>query len=585
MSSTQDTMADLQYAALALAPALAAGLYWLLYQWRYKKFAHIPSKLKSNLFIGHLGYIGAEFKKAGSSDIHPGECAPGLTLRSHISTNTVPDYTMERIWRQNGSPEFMFLDTRPMQYPLALICSHELAEQVTKASKTQQYSVTKSPTIQEGLSLLIGKMSILSADGEMWKGLRKRFNPGFAPQHLLSLLPIVIDKTYIFMEKLDGLAKSGKTTPIDSFCTNVTFDIIGEVITNIDCKAQETEGDDIVKNFKLLTETYAGDNGLTITWWNIPLHMRRKLYSKRMDAAVKKCITNKWNEMQTSGIKGTKDRSVLALSLKDLDVLTPATLQSIADQVKTFLFAGHDTTSILLQRLFYALSIHPDCLAKIRAEHEAIFGDSDPREVFLARPDETMKALVYTSACIKEGLRLWPPAGSARMSHNGFKIRTSSGDEVCLDDTVIYLCQHIIQRDRKVYGDTADDFVPDRWVGDTDTSMETADHDASAGGAGKIPISAWRAFERGPRNCIGQELANLEARVILACVMRRYDFVKVGLGEVETDEKGQPILDGKGSYKTKGELLSVSGFSLFSYFHVLTSYRPWRLLRSRWTKR
>jgi cytochrome P450 len=109
-----------------------------------------------------------------------------------------------------------------------------------------------------------------------------------------------------------------------------------------------------------------------------------------------------------------------------------------------------------------------------------------------------------------------------------------------------------------VYGETADDFMPERWTGDVDTSSATVDEDGTTTGASKIPISSWRAFERGPRNCIGQELANLEARVILACVMRRYDFVKIGTGEVETDEKGQPIVDEKGKYKTKSELISVS---------------------------
>jgi hypothetical protein len=109
-----------------------------------------------------------------------------------------------------------------------------------------------------------------------------------------------------------------------------------------------------------------------------------------------------------------------------------------------------------------------------------------------------------------------------------------------------------------VYGETANDFVPERWVGDSDTSSTPTEDDGSTTGESKIPISAWRAFERGPRNCIGQELANMEARVILACIMRRYDFVKVGLGEVETDEAGQPIMDQKGRYRTKSELINVS---------------------------
>ncbi|KAH4109701.1 hypothetical protein HBH98_035150 [Parastagonospora nodorum] len=533
-------MADIQYGILALVPTVLAGLYFLLYQYRYGKFTNIPSPLKRNLFLGHLGYIADEYKKAGSSAVHP-------------------DYILENIWKAHGSPDYMFFDTRPAQWPLVLITSHAFAEQISKATKDQPYSTTKSPTIQAGLGRLVGRYSMLSEEAESWKSLRRRFNPAFAPQHLMTLLPVVLDKTYTFMEKLDALAKSGKPTELEPYCTNVTFDIIGQIVTDIDCKAQDEsiQGDEIVKNFRLLGATWSEDTGLAMfKWLNASKHFKRYLYSTRLDVAIKKCIQAKFDAMQADK-SHSKDRSVLALSLKDTETLTPFIMQNIADQVKTFLFAGHDTTSILLQRLFYTLSIYPSCLAKIRAEHDSIFGDSDPRDVFQARPDDTMKALVYTSACIKEALRLWPPAGSARMSHNGLKLRTSDGEEVCLDDCVLYMCQHLIQRDRKVYGDTADDFVPERWVDDIDTSSASVDADGSATGSSKIPISAWRPFERGPRNCIGQELANIEVRVILACTLRRYDFVKVGRGEIERDEKDRPIVDEKGKYRTKSELIST----------------------------
>ncbi|KAH7401867.1 cytochrome P450 [Phaeosphaeria sp. MPI-PUGE-AT-0046c] len=531
-------MADIQYVLLLVFPAVVAGLYILLHRWRYGAFAHIPSSLKSNLFIGHLGIIGAEYKRVGDPAVHP-------------------DYILESIWKSQGSPDFLFVDTRPAQHPLVIIASHDMAEQISKSTKQQPYSTTKSPTIQSGLGKLIGPYSLISEEGEDWKALRKRFNPGFAPQHLQSLLPVVLEKTYTFIERLDALAESGVATALEPYCTNVTFDIIGEVITNIDCQAQDEiiQGNDIVKNFSMLGATFANDNGLTFAWANIPLQIKRYIWSKRLETAVKSCIQEKFDTLKAGGI-ALEDRSVLALALKDTETLTPRILQSISDQVKTFLFAGHDTTSILLQRLFYALSIHPQCLAKIRAEHDTIFGNKDPREVFLANPDETIKALAYTSACIKEALRLWPPAASARMSHNGLKLRTSSGDEVCFDKCVIYLCQHIIHRDPKIYGETADDFVPERWVGDSSTSATVEENDPTTG-ASKIPAGSWRPFERGPRNCIGQELANLEARVILACTLRRYDFVKVGLGEIETDEKGQPIIDEKGRYKTKSEVAST----------------------------
>jgi cytochrome P450 len=364
------------------------------------------------------------------------------------------------------------------------------------------------------------------------------------------------------MNKLDALAKSGEDFDMDPLCTNLTLDIIGAIVTNLDCQAQSSfGGNDIVRYFRDLVLTFS-DTGRLWLWLNVPVRIKRLIYAYKADRAIKQCITDKFDEIKAaqSSRSEKKDRSVLALSLKDIDVLTPDVLQSTADQVKSFLFAGHDTTSILIQRLFYALSLHPKCLSIIRAEHDSIFGSSDPQQVMLAKPDETMHTLTYTSACIKEALRLWPPAASARraLPGTGFKVRMEDGEEVCLDGTVLYLVHYLIHRDKKVYGETADEFVPERWLGDTNTSAAHEHEEHGHSDSEKVPISAWRPFERGPRNCIGQELANLEVRVILACVIRRYDFIKVGAGEVEVDEQGNPVVDEKGVYKTKSELFNVS---------------------------
>jgi cytochrome P450 len=395
------------------------------------------------------------------------------------------------------------------------------------------------------------------------------------------------------MSKVDALAESGIEFEMDELCTELTFDIIGAIVMNLDMHAQgdPSEWNPIVHHYRALIDTYT-DNGRIWLWLNVPKRIKRLAQFYQADAAISKAIKQHFAEIKAAertGNRQTRDRSVLALAFKDIDVLTDDVLQSVVDQVKTFMFAGHDTTSITLQRLFHELSTHPKCLASIRAEHDAIFGDQDPRDVFLAKPDEAMKALSYTSACLKEALRLWPPAGSARMASpgSGFRLHLEDGSEVCVDRAVIYLCHHIIQRDPKVYGDTADEFVPERWLGDTDTSGDNKDADASTtSGHSSIPISAWRPFERGPRNCIGQELANIEARVILACVMRRYDFIKVGAGAIKTDENGEGILNEKGVYETTSELFSVScTYETQAGNRWLTLNRLSRLLRSRTTRR
>jgi cytochrome P450 len=468
------------------------------------------------------------------------------------------------VWKDAGQPEVFFLDLRPVNYPMTVVASHQVAEQITRVSKTFPTSVDKSPTLQGGFRRLIGAKSILSEEGDSWKALRKRFNPGFAPHHLLSLLPAILSKCTIFIDRLDARAESGIDFDMDPLCTSLTFDIIGDVVAGINLEAQDEtkSGHEIVHSFRELTRTFS-DTGRIWLWLNVPVRIKRLYYSYTADAAIKRCIQGKFDDIkaaQSNESKDTRDRSVLALALKDIDHLNAESLQSTADQIKTFFFAGHDTTSILLQWLFYALSIHPRCLKAIRAEHDAIFGDRDPRDVFSEKPDESVKALSYTSACIKEALRLWPPAASARLPPpgKGCKVRLEDGQELCLDGTMLYVNHFLIQRDPKVYGETANEFVPERWLGDTDTTGTRKDEEGSQVGASQIPISAWRPFERGPRNCIGQELANLEARVILACVMRRYDFVKVGAGEIEVDEKGRPIEDQSGKLKTRSELFNVS---------------------------
>jgi hypothetical protein len=68
--------------------------------------------------------------------------------------------------------------------------------------------------------------------------------------------------------------------------------------------------------------------------------------------------------------------------------------------------------------------------------------------------------------------------------------------------------------------------------------------------------------------------------VILACVMRRYNFIKVGAGEIELDEKGNPIVDDKGKCRTKSELFNVGDGAQQSEFDT-DAYSPMLLRQNR----
>lgn len=326
---------------------------------------------------------------------------------------------------------------------------------------------------------------------------------------------------------------------------------------DVDLHAQlpQAQQSDIVKLYRQILATYTNDNssGINLNPFD---YFRRMRSSYLVDGELKSLIRKTHAANAASKSSPSKARSVLALSLQDTEDLSPYILQQTADQLKSFLFAGHDTTSILLQWAFYELSRSPAALAALRAEHDALFGaDSDPAVVttiLRERGDEVIAKMSYTSAVVKEILRLYPPAGTARRvpSGQGFFVTLPDGRSLCLDGLVLYNMHTAIQRDPKVYGSTAEVFVPERWLGDVDTSADgTIDDDEGVGSkkegaeATAVPPSAWRPFERGPRNCIGQELANIEARVILALTVRRYDFEKVGAGRLKRGGDGGVVVD------------------------------------------
>ncbi|KAK2603647.1 hypothetical protein QQS21_004120 [Conoideocrella luteorostrata] len=517
---------------LVAAIALILATFFRKLQYiRFQQHAHFPQH-PASLVFGHLKAFG-DFIKRNKPDAHA-------------------DLAIVAMNRALGRPSLMFLDLRPINDPMVVVGSHEIADQLTKASNIFPTSPPKSSRSLQRLLYVTGHTSIFSQYGEEWKLLRKRFNPGFAPQHLVTFVPDILDKGLVFLGHLDSLCNSGASFPLVSLTTRLTFDVIGKVIMETDLHAQHSSKEkqgELIHLFEALLDAYQGEH-LNLPWWlTIRRVRKRAALANRINGLLHAIIRRKFAELHERGLD-TKAQSVLALSLQGIPALTDSIVDETCDQLRTFLFAGHDTTSILLSWVFYELSRTPHALQAVRNELDCHLGhDASPMAVraqLLGRED-LVQQMPYISAVIKEALRLHPPGGTARVipPGSGFSVRMPDGTQQCLDGLLVYNCQSIIHTDPAVFGDTADNFVPERWL--------------ASDAATAIPAGAWRAFERGPRNCIGQDLANIEARVIIALVARRYDFVKVGLGAVALDASDRPCLDEKGQLQVTEELYNKDG--------------------------
>ncbi|KAI9038563.1 cytochrome P450 monooxygenase [Aspergillus affinis] len=408
---------------------------------------------------------------------------------------------------------------------------------------------------------LLGHRSLMALQGEEWKMMRQRLNPAFSKGHLISLMPCILEHISPFLECLDGYCRSGADFPLQDPLAELTLGIMGSIVMNgnNNDSSEISRQHEITSVFRELYSTYSFDPNVP-SWLTDPrAKWRRNQVGKKLTSLLQDTIrkvADRMNRVPAKGSPPINSRNIIALALADVENLTTETLDLVCDQLKFLLFAGFDTTIYLLGWLIYQLSITPRALKSVQDELESIFGPgTDPtiaKEKLLSSPADTLSCMRYTSSLIKETLRMYPPGATSRTvpSNSDAFLQMPDGSALRLDGLSLYSCHSMIHREEAVYGATKDVFMPERWL-----------HPVDSSGVGtRVPPAAWRPFERGPRNCLGQELALVVSKLVLVFAARRYNFCKSGLGQVARDASNEPILNPHGQYEVESELYYARQF-------------------------
>jgi cytochrome P450 len=171
--------------------------------------------------------------------------------------------------------------------------------------------------------------------------------------------------------------------------------------------------------------------------------------------------------------------------------------EQIRDEVMTLFLAGHETTAVALSWTFYLLSQHPEIGEKLC---EAVDGEDGS----------------YVKMVLNESMRVYPPVwGIGREAIRDCEV----GGYAVPRRSQIWINQWVLHRDPR-YFENPDDFSPDRWSGDF---------------AKRLPKFAYFPFGGGPRMCIGQSFALMEAALILSAVARRFQL------RLAPDAKIEPV--------------------------------------------
>lgn len=226
----------------------------------------------------------------------------------------------------------------------------------------------------------------------------------------------------------------------------------------------------------------------------IPTPSRRRFHRavEVVESEARRLLDERERELDASDDAPDDMLSTLVRQRREGTDLSDA---EIRDQVGTMLFAGHDTTALTLTYALHALGAHPDVRERFHAELDSVLAGETPTLSDLGELD-------VTDRVVTEAMRLYPPVHTIPRETTE---PVAVGDYRLPADQLVHLSLYRVHRDSRFYDDPRS-YRPSRW---RDQSPQSKGY-------------AFAPFGGGPRVCIGQHFARLEAKLVLAMVGQRY---------------------------------------------------------------
>ncbi|KAJ4318078.1 hypothetical protein N0V94_004603 [Neodidymelliopsis sp. IMI 364377] len=473
------------FAFLSLNFALYAIHKLILYPFFLSPLRHLPQASGFKPLIGH-GIIMFQ-------------CPPG---QAHLNImKTTPN---DGIIRTMG---FFHTDRLILTSPAAL------ADVLVNKS----YDFEKPPWSRAFLRKFLGD-GLLMTEGEEHKHHRKQIMPAFHFRHIKELYPVFWSKSIEFCNALKAsLADdASKILEIGHYSTQVTLDIIGLAGLGRDIASLRSSEDELVKNYEEILEPTTEKAIYFICHLIFPprliallpwkLNERVKITTGNLKRICTEFVVERKSQMKA---ETQESRDILSIMIRSNNFSD----ENLVDQLLTFMAAGHETTSSALTWASHLLSKYPNVQDRLRSEiHKYL-----PNPKTLSDPNFDVAGLLesmpYLNGVCNEVLRLYPTIPvSARMA---IRDTTVAGVFV-LKGTISFVVPWAVNRNPALWGEDAEDFVPERWI-DKSTGRATMNGGADSN-------FAFLTFLHGPRSCIGERFARAELRALLAAFVGHFEM-------------------------------------------------------------
>jgi cytochrome P450 len=340
------------------------------------------------------------------------------------------------------------------------------------------------------VKILIGE-GLFTSEGDFWRRQRRLAQPAFHRERIAGLADTMIRRTAERLARWDGAARDGEPIDVAAEMNALTLTIAGETLFSRDLSGEAAVAGRALR-VALETTAYRAMTWIVPPiWWPSARNRAFRRAVGTLDAVVYDIIDGR-RRAQALG----DDLLGMLMAARDEETGEGMSRRQLRDEVMTFLLAGHETTAVALAWTWDLLARHPEIAEQARAETLAVLGERAPTLADLPQ-------LPLARMIVEEAMRLYPPVW-------GIGRETIEADEIGGYDipakSLVNLSPWVTHRHPAIWDDP-DRFDPERFRPGREKTR---------------PRFAYFPFSGGPRLCIGEAFALMEAQLIVAMMLQRF---------------------------------------------------------------
>ncbi|KAA0053763.1 cytochrome P450 CYP72A219-like protein [Cucumis melo var. makuwa] len=482
------------------------GLLWVLglWGWRIVNWVWFRPKRVEKL-LRQQGLAGNSYRflfgdtKEITAAVRRARTSQPMSFSHHIDPRTTP-YSYPTIHKY-GKDSFTWFGTTPRVYITEPEQVKIVFSQINEFHKTSSFPFRR----RKGSGLA-------SLEGPKWAKHRKIINPAFHVEKLKDMFPAFSKSCREMVNKWENMISEEGRSEIDVWpdLQNMAADVISRTAFG----SSYEEGKKIfllLKEAASLSTTYLTNRIYFIPGFRyIPtkLNKRMRETDRKIRDMVLSIINKRQNAMEKGEASNNEDLIGILLESNASQIEEDQnkkevgmSIEEVINECRLFYFAGQETTAALLTWTMILLGRYSEWQDRARAEVLEVFGDNKNLDF------DPLSHLKIVSMVLNEVLRLYPPVGMlAREIQNETKL----GNLTLPSGVSIGIPILSMHQNPKIWGEDAIEFNPGRFSEGISKATKNQ--------------VCYIPFGWGPRICIGQNFAMIEAKIALSMILQQFSF-------------------------------------------------------------